>query len=318
LAEQLNGLVTRTQSGFFTVQTPEGPIICQLRGRLKEEYQETDPVALGDRVIIERLLMDADTVGGAIVEVLERERVLSRVAPSSAVGTSAEREQVIIANPDQAIFVFAATQPDPHARMLDRFLVAAEKAEIPEIRICVNKFDLVAQDPAATRDLFGIYERIGYPVLYVSAKTGEGLTALHDALAGKISVFTGPSGVGKTSLLNAIEPDLGRRVSEVSCVTTKGRHTTSYSELVPFADGGYIADTPGIRAISPWDVEPHELDGYYVEIAPYVANCKFQDCTHTHEPGCGVLAALKGGTINPARYDSYLRLREELEEQYVY
>jgi ribosome biogenesis GTPase len=318
LAEQLKGLVTRTQSGFFTVQTPEGPIICQLRGRLKEEYQETDLVALGDRVIIERLLMEADTVGGAIVEVLERERVLSRVAPSSAVGTSAEREQVIITNPDQAIFVFAATQPDPHARMLDRFLVAAEKAEIPEIRICVNKFDLVAHDPAATRDLFGTYERIGYPVLYLSAKTGEGLPALHDALAGKISVFTGPSGVGKTSLLNAIEPDLGRRVSEVSLVTTKGRHTTRYSELIPFADGGYIADTPGIRAISPWDVEPHELDGYYIEIAQYVADCKFQDCTHTHEPGCGVLTALKGGTISPARYDSYLRLREELEAQYVY
>jgi ribosome biogenesis GTPase / thiamine phosphate phosphatase len=318
LAEQLNGLVTRTQSGFFTVQTPEGPIICQLRGKLKEEYQETDPVALGDRVVVERLVMDADTVGGAIVEVRERERVLSRVAPSSAVGTSAEREQVIIANPDQAIFVFAATKPDPHARMLDRFLVAAEKAEIPEIRICVNKIDLVAQDPVATRDLFGIYERIGYPVLYVSAKTGEGLTALHDALAGQISVFTGPSGVGKTSLLNAIEPDLGRRVSEVSHVTTKGRHTTRYSELIPFADGGYIADTPGIRAISPWDVEPHELDGYYVEIAEYVADCKFQDCTHTHEPGCGVLAALKRSAISPARYDSYLRLREELEAQYVY
>ncbi len=318
MAEQLKGLVIRTQSGFFTVQTPEGPIICQLRGRLKEEYQETDPVALGDRVMIERLAIDADTVGGAIIEVLERERVLSRVAPSSAVGTSAEREQVIIANPDQAIFVFAATQPDPHARMLDRFLVAAEKAEIPEIRICVNKFDLVAQDPAATRDLFGIYEQIGYPVLHVSAKTGEGLAALHDALVGKISVFTGPSGVGKTSLLNAIEPDLGRRVSEVSRVTTKGRHTTSYSELVPFADGGYIADTPGIRAVSPWDVEPHELDGYYVEIARYVADCKFQDCTHTHEPGCGVLTALKGGAISPERYDSYLRLREELEEQYVY
>jgi ribosome biogenesis GTPase len=318
LAEQLRGLVTRTQSGFFTVQTPEGPIICQLRGKLKEEYQETDLAALGDRVLIERLPIEADTVGGAIIKVEARERVLSRVAPSSAVGTSAEREQVIIANPDQAIFVFAATRPDPHARMLDRFLVAAEKAEIPEIRICVNKFDLVADDPAATRELFGVYEQIGYPVLYLSAKTGEGLTALHDELAEKISVFTGPSGVGKTSLLNAIEPDLGRRVSEVSQVTTKGRHTTRYSELIPFADSGYIADTPGIRAISPWDVEPHELDGYYVEIAHYVADCKFQDCTHTHEPGCAVLAALKSGAISPARYDSYLRLREELEEQYVY
>ena len=323
MAEQLKGLVIRTQSGFFTVQTPEGPIICQLRGRLKEDYQETDLVAIGDRVTLERLPIEADTVSGVIIEVEERERVLSRVAPSSAVGTAAEREQVIIANPDQAIFVFAAAEPDPHVRMLDRFLVAAEKAEIPGIRICVNKYDLVADDPAPTRAIFDVYEQIGYPVMYVSAKTSEGLAALHATLAGKISVFTGPSGVGKTSLLNAVEPDLGhrvsqgRRVSEVSRTTTKGRHTTRHSELIPFAEG-YIADTPGIRAISPWDVEPHELDGYYIEIAPHVANCKFQDCTHTHEPGCGVLAALKTGAITHERYDSYLRLREELEEQYVY
>ncbi|HMM27875.1 MAG TPA: ribosome small subunit-dependent GTPase A [Aggregatilineaceae bacterium] len=317
MAERLTGLVIRTQSGFFTVQTDEGAVVAQLRGRLKEAYTDTDLVALGDRVTIERLPVAADQVEAVIVAVAERERVLSRVAPSSAVGTSAEREQVIIANPDQAIFVFAAADPAPHTRMLDRFLVAAEKAAIPEIRVCLNKIDLLA-DRAEIADKFGVYERIGYPVLYVSAKTGEGLDALREALAGKISVFTGPSGVGKTSLLNAIEPDLGRRVNAVSHATTKGRHTTRYSELVPLAGGGYIADTPGIRAISPWDVEPDELDGYYIEIAPHVAECRFQDCTHTHEPGCGVRAALARGEIAPERYNSYLRLREELEEQYVY
>lgn len=307
----------RTQSGFFTVQTDQGVYVAQLRGKLKEDYKETDLVALGDRVKIEPLPIEADQVNAVIVEVAPRQRVLSRVAPSSAVGTSAEREQVIIANPDQAIFVFAAAHPAPHTRMLDRFLVAAEKAEIPEIRICVNKIDLVA-DRAEVLDKFGVYERIGYPLLLVSAKTGEGLDALSAVLTGKISVFTGPSGVGKTSLLNAIEPDLGRRVSEVSRATTKGRHTTRYSELVPLASGGYIADTPGIRSISPWDVEPDELDGYYIEIAPHVAGCRFQDCTHAHEPGCAVRAAVARGEISPERYDSYLRLREELEEQYVY
>lgn len=307
----------RTQSGFFTVQTDQGIYVAQLRGKLKEDYKETDLVALGDRVTIEPLPIEADQVNAVIVEVAPRQRVLSRVAPSSAVGTSAEREQVIIANPDQAIFVFAAAHPAPHTRMLDRFLVAAEKAEIPEIRICVNKVDLVA-DRAEVLNKFGIYERIGYPLLLVSAKTGEGLDALREALTGKISVFTGPSGVGKTSLLNAIEPDLGRRVSEVSRATTKGRHTTRYSELVPLASGGYIADTPGIRSISPWDVEPDELDGYYIEIAPHVAACRFQDCTHAHEPGCAVRAAVARGEISPERYDSYLRLRDELEEQYVY
>lgn len=307
----------RTQSGFFTVQTDQGIYVAQLRGKLKEDYKETDLVALGDRVKIEPLPIEADQVNAVIVEVAPRQRVLSRVAPSSAVGTSAEREQVIIANPDQAIFVFAAAHPAPHTRMLDRFLVAAEKAEIPEIRVCVNKIDLVA-DRAEVLNKFGVYERIGYPLLLVSAKTGEGLDALREALTGKISVFTGPSGVGKTSLLNAIEPDLGRRVSEVSRATTKGRHTTRYSELVPLASGGYIADTPGIRSISPWDVEPDELDGYYIEIAPHVAACRFQDCTHAHEPGCAVRAAVARGEISPERYDSYLRLREELEEQYVY
>jgi ribosome biogenesis GTPase len=320
LTNQLHGLVIRTQSGFFTVQTSEGPIICRVRGALKEDFLETDPVALGDHVTIERIPIEADTVGGVIVAVAERERAFSRVAPrsGSAVGTSAEREQVIIANLDQAIFVFAATNPTPNGRLLDRFLVAAEKATIPEIRICVNKLDLVATKPDPTYELFGIYEGIGYPVLYVSAVEQRGIDDLRDLLAGKVSVFTGPSGVGKTSLLNAIEPDLGRRVNTVSEATTKGKHTTRYSELIPLAEGGYIADTPGIRTVSPWDVEPDELDGYYIEIAARVADCKFPDCTHIHEPGCAVLAAVEQGAISEARYDSYLRLREMLEEEYVY
>lgn len=319
MGEQLKGLVIRTQSGFFTVDTPNGPIVCQLRGKLKEAYKESDLITIGDHVTLEMLDREGDNkVSGAITAIADRERVLSRVAPHSPVGTSAEREEVIIANPDQAIFVFAAAQPAPHTRMLDRFLVAAEKALIPDIRICVNKIDLVAADPDEIYSAFGVYESIGYQVQYVSAKTGEGLDALRALLAGKISVFTGPSGVGKTSLLNAIEPDLGRRVNQVSQATTKGRHTTRYSELIPVTGGGYLADTPGIRSISPWDIEPDELDGYYIEIAPHVEKCKFQDCTHTHEPGCGVLAALKRSEISEERYDSYLRLREQLENEYVY
>ncbi|MCD4685214.1 MAG: ribosome small subunit-dependent GTPase A [Anaerolineae bacterium] len=314
----MHGLVIRTQSGFFTVQTPQGPIICNLRGKLKEEYKETDLVAIGDRVTLEELPIEADTVGGVIVAVDDRERVLSRVAPRSAVGTSAEREQVIIANPDQAIFVFSAMQPTPQPRTLDRFVVAAEKAAIPNICICVNKMDLVADDPAKTRAMFDVYTRIGYAVLYVSAELGQGIDELRAALVNKISVFTGPSGVGKTSLLNAIEPELGGRVNAVSSATTKGRHTTRNSELVPLAEGGFVADTPGIRTLSPWDVEPHELDAYFIEIGPHVTNCKFPDCGHTHEPGCGVQAAIKRGEIAPERFDSYLRLREMLEEEYVY
>jgi ribosome biogenesis GTPase len=314
LVEQLEGLVTRTQSGFFTVQTSNGPVVCQLRGKLKEKYQDTDLVTIGDQVTVE-MLPDA---AGVITKVAERKRVLSRVAPSSAVGTSAEREQVIIANPDQAVFVFAAAYPSPHVRMLDRFLVAAEKAAIPQICVCVNKIDLAQDHLDEIQALFRVYAVIGYSVLYTSAVTGEGIDALREYLAGKLSVFTGPSGVGKTSLLNRIEPDLGRRVNEVSQSTTKGRHTTRYSELIPLAGDGYVADTPGIRSVALWDVEPDELDGYFIEIAPHVARCKFQNCTHTHEPACGVIQAVERGEISAERYDSYLRLREYLEEQYVY
>src|SRR5581483_10500269 len=305
------GLVVKTQSGFFTVQTNSGLVTCQLRGTLKQASKKTELCVIGDRVTIE---INSDGTG-VIKAIAPRERVLSRVEPSNYAGTSTEREQVIIANPDQAVFVFAAAHPDPHLRMLDRLLVAAEKAEIPSIAIVVNKIDLAEGKARAT---FGLYERIGYPVLYVSAEQRINIEALHRLLVGKISVFTGPSGVGKTSLLNAVQPGLGRAVSHVSTKLTKGRHTTVTAELIPLAEGGYVADTPGIRSIAPWDVEPDELDAYFREIHPHVAECRFSDCRHTDEPGCGVRAAVAAGEVSPERYDSYLRLREELEAHYVY
>jgi ribosome biogenesis GTPase len=305
------GLVVKTQSGFFTVQTDSGLVTCQLRGTLKQASKKTELCVIGDRVTIE---INGDG-SGAIKAIAPRERVLSRVEPSNYAGTSTEREQVIIANPDQTVFVFAAARPDPHLRMLDRLLVAAEKAEIPSIAIVANKIDLAEEKAHAT---FGLYEKIGYPVLYVSAEQQINIEALHSLLVGKISVFTGPSGVGKSSLLNAVQPGLGRAVSHVSAKLTKGRHTTVTAELISLAGGGYVADTPGIRSIAPWDVEPDELDAYFREIHPHVAECRFSDCTHTDEPSCGVRAAVVAGEISPERYDSYLRLREELEALYVY
>ncbi len=305
------GLVVKTQSGFYTVQTETGLIVGQLRGTLKQASKKTELCVIGDRVTVE---VGADG-RGAIKAIRPRGRTLSRVEPSDYAGTSSEREQVIIANLDQAIFVFAATQPDPHLRMLDRFLVAAEKAEIPDIAIVVNKVDLAEETARAT---FATYEKIGYPVLYASAEKGIGIETLRDWLAGKISVFTGPSGVGKTSLLNAIQPGLGRAVSHVSEKLTKGRHTTVNAELIPLESGGYVADTPGLRQIAPWDVEPDELDGYFREIHPHIAECRFSDCKHINEPGCGVRAAVEAGLIAPERFESYLRLRDELEAQYVY
>lgn len=312
IRSEQTGLVVKTQSGFYTVQTATHLVICQLRGTLKQATKKTELCVIGDRVTIERL----EDGSGAIKSVAPRERVLSRVEPSDYAGTSTEREQVLIANPDQAVFVCATMNPSPNTRLLDRCLVAAEKAAIPSVAIVVNKIDLVGE--AAARATFANYEHIGYPVLHVSAELKIGIAALHELLVGKISVFTGPSGVGKSSLLNAIQPGLGRAVGEVSRKLTKGRHTTVNAELVPVADGGYVADTPGIRTLAPWDVEPEELDGYFREFSVHIPACQFRDCTHSSEPGCGVRAAVEAGQIAPERYDSYLRLRDELESQYVY
>jgi ribosome biogenesis GTPase len=318
----LPGLVVKTHSGFYTVQTDAQPaaaprrVVCQLRGTLKQGSKKTELCVIGDRVLI-----DVSSDGrGSIKRVLPRQRALSRVEPSEYAGKATEREQVLIANPDQTIFVFAAAKPTPNHRVLDRYLVAAEKADIPHIAIVVNKSDLPEAD--AARELFGMYAALGYAVLFTSVKAGAGLDPLRALLAGKISAFTGPSGVGKSSLLNAIQPGLGQAVGEVSEKLTKGKHTTVNAELIALEGedmrGGYVADTPGIRAFAPWDVEPGELDGYFREFGAFVPDCVFSDCTHMGEPGCAVRAAVERGQIAALRYDSYLRLREELEEQYVY
>jgi ribosome biogenesis GTPase len=212
----------------------------------------------------------------------------------------------MVANPDQVVFVFACAQPAPHLRMLDRYLVVAEVNAVPAV-ICANKLDLIAEETA--HSLFGLYSRLGYTVVYTSAVTGAGLEELRGRLHGRLSVLSGPSGVGKSSLLNALQPGLGLQARAVSEATFKGRHTTVYSELLPLKGGGYVADTPGIRSLGLWDVEPTELDAYFIDIRPYVAHCAFSDCTHLHEPGCAVLAAVKAGAIAASRYDSYRRLR---------
>jgi ribosome biogenesis GTPase len=299
------GLIVKAQSGFFTVRTEGGDFTCRLRGRLKKTHLATDLAAVGDRV---RILAQPDGEG-AIEEVLPRYRVLSRSAPSAGGRGSAARgrsEQVIVANPDQAVFIFACAEPAPHLRMLDRFLVAAERAQIPAV-VCANKTDLV--EPDQPEKTFGLYRTVGYPVLYTSAKTGAGVDLLRAILRGKLSVLSGPSGVGKSSLLNAIQPGLGLAVSHVSHSHQKGRHTTTAPELIEHAEGGYVADTPGLRAIAFWDIAPEELDAYFPEIRPLVEHCSFGDCAHESTPGCAVIQAVVEGKVSPERYDSYLRLR---------
>jgi ribosome biogenesis GTPase / thiamine phosphate phosphatase len=304
----LPGLIIKQQSGFFTVRTEQGDVVCRLRGKLMQRRQQTNLAAVGDRVEISR---QPDGTG-MIEAVAPRERVLSRRAPSAA-GRSGLRaddsaaEQIIVANPDQVVLMFACAQPEPHLRMLDRYLVTIEANRLPAI-ICANKLDLVSQEQA--HNLFDLYARLGYRVLYTSAVTGAGLEDLRQAVRGKLSVFTGPSGVGKSSLLNALQPGLGLQAKAVSEATFKGRHTTVYSELLALDEGGYVADTPGKRSLALWDIEPEELDGYFIDISPLVAHCAFSDCTHTHEPGCAVRQAVEDGQLAPSRYDSYLRMRE--------
>jgi ribosome biogenesis GTPase len=295
---RLQGLIIKAQSGFFSVETGQGLVVCQLRGRLKQGKAAGDIAAVGDRVRVTVLTDGA----GVIEEVEERERALVRLDPRP----QGVYQQVLLANPDQAVFVFACAHPNPKLRMLDRFLVIAEKQKIPAV-IVANKIDLVGLKEA--KALFGMYQQIGYPVLYTSATEKKGLKELHERLAGRISALAGPSGAGKSSLLNALQPGLGLAVNEVSTAINKGKHTTVARQLIPFAEGGYVADTPGWRSLALWDTEPEEIDAYFPELAPLVAECQFSDCTHIHEPGCAVRAALEAGKIHPERYDSYLRLR---------
>ena len=293
-----SGLIIRAQSGFFTVQTQQERVICNLRGRLKQGPRSGDIAAVGDRV---QISVEAD--GSGMVESVEpRSRALVRMDPRP----KGVYRQIILANPDQTVFVFACANPAPHLRMLDRFLVTAEKQGIPAL-IVANKIDLVGSRKAEA--MFGFYSPLGYPVIFSSVKSGAGIDELRTVLTGKISALAGPSGVGKSSLLNAVQPGLGLAVLEVSQAVKKGRHATNVRELFPLTGGGYVADTPGLRSLSLWDTTPEELDGYFPEIAPLVPQCAFNNCSHIHEPECAVRAAVEAGKVHPARYESYIRLR---------
>lgn len=294
----LRGRIIKSQSGFFTVQTATGAFICQLRGRLKKGPRLGDVAAIGDWVWI----TDLDGGKGVIETIETRQRMISRLDPRP----QGEYQQILIANPDQACFVFACTHPEPHLGMLDRFLVIAERQNIPAM-IIANKVDLVGLE--AAQEIFGHYPALGYPVLYTSVRNKDSIQELRSCLEDKVSIFSGPSGVGKSSLLNTIQPGLTLAAAHISQATGKGRHTTVARELHPLKAGGYVADTPGLRALALWDIEPEELDGYFPEIRLIVDQCAFSDCTHVHEPGCAVLSALERGLIHPARYASYCKMR---------
>jgi ribosome biogenesis GTPase len=299
------GVVLEGTGGIWKVKAEDGEIYeAALRGRLKLQKESSLKLAVGDEVVITR---DSTLSQWAIEEILPRRSKLSRKAPAGAYG-----ERIIAANVDQVVLVFAAAKPEPHLRMIDRFLVIAEANEI-EALIVVNKVELV--DPDEARAKFAVYESIGYAVHFTSVKAKVGLEKLHDTLVGRTSVLTGPSGVGKSSLMNSMYPGLNLRVGEISESVNKGRHTTVGALLHPLPDAGYVVDTPGLREVGMWLLSPDELAHCFREFRPLASECRFADCTHREEPGCAVTAAVASGGVARERYESYLSLWVELENE---
>ena len=319
---ETEGIVFKKSQGSYVVKVAEQMVACSLPSRLRKELihptsadwsagprrvqtvrriRVLDPVAVGDLVRIE----DQGDGTGRILEVLPRENRVMR----DAVGVK-DMEQVIAANLDQVVPIIAAAEPDPRWQLLDRYLAVAEMSDIPAL-ICLTKTDLVAE--AEIGPIAQIYERLGYQVILTSAVTGAGIDQFKAAMQDKISLLMGMSGVGKTTLLNILQPELGLRVGEISQATGKGRHTTTTQEMFPLDGGGYLIDTPGMKYFGLWDVEPADLATLFVEMFPLVGQCQFRlDCTHTHEPDCAIKAAVEAGQISRLRYENYVHIHQEL------
>ena len=289
--------------GIWRVRADDDEILeVPMRGRLKK-IDDAMKLTVGDEVNLEPGSHEGSWVIG---EILPRRSQLARRMPGGGHG-----ERIVAANVDQVVVVFAAAKPEPHVKMLDRFLVIAEGNAL-DARIVINKIDLV--DETETREKFRDYSAAGYPIHVTSVKKRIGLEELHDALAGRTSVLSGPSGVGKSSLLNGMYPGLNLRVGEISESVNKGRHTTVGALLHPLPDAGYVVDTPGLREVGMWGMPSEHLDSCFPEFRPLLEQCRFGDCTHRSEPECGVRSAVASGSVSSERYDSYIKLRDELED----
>jgi len=298
----ITGVILARSGGTYRVHTAEGELTAVLRGKMK--HADDSRVVAGDRVELEQHGDGPATIS----RVRERSGVLARRAAAGGSGGGSRRSQPIAANVDQVVVVAATRDPEPNPRMLDRFLVIAAANGLPAA-VVVNKVEL---DRAVAESLARRYAPAGYQVLATSVKSPEGLVALRDLLRGRETVFTGASGVGKSSLLNALEPGLKLRIGEISEKWRTGKHTTRAAELVPLALGGYVVDTPGMREVSAWGIAPDELGACFPDFRPYLDGCRFDNCRHLAEPGCAVRAAAAAGDVDADRLVSYERIYEEI------
>ena len=307
---KIQGRVIRARTSFYDVQDGDTVLRCQLRGRVKRAQRSAegrqiyaDPVAVGDEVIVTPL----DNEEGAIEEILPRRTKFSRRYP----GKRDAIEQIVVANADQVVTVLSTRLPDLNLRFLDRFLILAEVGEMDAV-VCLNKIDLIdSAERRKLRSILSAYEELGYPVVFTSINQPQSVEPFRELLRDKFSVIVGASGVGKSSLLNAVQPGLGLRVGEVGLKTGKGRHTTTLVELFGLECGGEVADTPGIREVGLWGVDTENLDLYFPEMEGYLGKCKYTDCVHLSEPECAVTEAVNTGEISDVRYQSYVSLRND-------
>lgn len=303
------GLVLKTTGSRYTIRDNDGKIFfCSIRGKLRlKGVKTTNPITVGDYVDFE---VDEGDVG-AISRVHDRKNYIIRRS------TNLSREShVIAANLDQTLLIVTIEFPETQLAFIDRYLVTAEAYRIPTTLV-FNKTDLYTDEMIAKlNDYISIYSKIGYPCIQVSAETGQNLVELRNILAGKVSLISGNSGVGKSTLINKIAPELNLKTELISSYHLMGKHTTTFSEMFELSFGGFIIDTPGIKGFGLVDIDNDELYHYFPEIFKIASDCKFYNCTHIHEPGCAVISAVDEGIISPSRYISYLSIHDDDNEKY--
>ena len=299
----MHGLVVKNTGSWYTVLTDDGQLIdCKVKGNFRiKGIRSTNPVAVGDGVTVNS--------EGWIVDIDDRRNYIIRKSINLS-----KQSHIIAANVDQALLVVTVNYPQTSTTFIDRFLASAEAYRVPVILV-FNKSDLLSDDEARYQQmLITLYETIGYECRVISAETGEGVDALKALLPDKITLLSGNSGVGKSTLINRLVPDANLRTAEISDAHNTGQHTTTFSEMIPLGGGGWLIDTPGIKGFGTFDMEPDELTSYFKEIFHFSKDCRFSNCTHTHEPGCAVLKALEDHYIAQSRYQSYLSMLEDKDQ----